>query len=239
MDHFKGKKTENEWLPISDLMSVLMMVFVMISVFYMLQVKEDKDQIEEIAVTYDRLQKDLFNELKKEFKKDLKKWNAEIDSTNLSIRFLVPEDFKTGTPKIFFDPGDATIKPYGRRILNDFFPRFRKIIYSEKYRPTIEEIRIEGHTSSDWAGVNKDRAYYKNMKLSQDRTRNVLEYTLESVKGRDEKNWFKEYLSSNGLSSSKLIQDSLGNENFLASRRVEFRIKTRAEQYILKIVNRE
>ena len=77
------------------------------------------------------------------------------------------------------------------------------------------------------------------MKLSQDRTRNVLEYTLESVKGRDEKNWFKEYLSSNGLSSSKLIQDSLGNENFLASRRVEFRIKTRAEQYILKIVNRE
>ena len=92
----------------------------MISVFYMLQVKEDKDQIEKIADTYDTLQKDLFNELKKEFEKDLKKWNAEIDSTKLSIRFLVPEDFKTGTPKIFFDPGSSKIKPYGRRILMTF-----------------------------------------------------------------------------------------------------------------------
>ena len=105
MDRFSNKSSENEWLPISDLMSVLMMVFIIISVFYMLQVKKDKDQIEEIADAFNDLQKELYEDLNKEFAKDLKKWNAEIDSTKLSIRFLVPEQYKSGSPKIFFNPG--------------------------------------------------------------------------------------------------------------------------------------
>tara|TARA_B100001059_G_scaffold233656_1_gene274188 strand:- start:54 stop:773 length:720 start_codon:yes stop_codon:yes gene_type:complete len=237
MDRFSNKSSENEWLPISDLMSVLMMVFIIISVFYMLQVKKDKDQIEKIAVTFDRLQKELYEDLNIEFEKDLKKWNAEIDSTKLSIRFLAPEQYKTGSPKIFFNPGSSKITSYGKSILKEFFPRFRKIIYSEKYKNTVEEVRIEGHTSSDWFGLNDNRAYYKNMELSQNRTRNVLEFTLESVNDFEEKAWFREYLSSNGLSSSKVIKDSLGKENYNASRRVEFRVKTKAEESILKIVN--
>ena len=75
------------------------------------------------------------------------------------------------------------------------------------------------------------------MKLSQDRTRNVLEYTLESVDDLNEKNWLRSLVTSNGLSSSKLILDSLGKENYNASRRVEFRVKTKAEESIMKIVN--
>ncbi len=64
---FNNELDENEWLPISDLMSVLMMVFIIISVFYMLQVKRDKQKIEEIAVSYNKLQISLYNELKNEF----------------------------------------------------------------------------------------------------------------------------------------------------------------------------
>ena len=75
------------------------------------------------------------------------------------------------------------------------------------------------------------------MELSQGRTRNVLKFTLESVNDLDEKDWLREYLSSNGLSSSKIIEDSQGKENFIASRRVEFRVKTKAEDAILKIIN--
>ena len=237
MNRFSNKSSENDWLPISDLMSVLMMVFVMISVFYMVKVKKDKDQIEEIAVTFDKLQKGLYQDLKQEFKNDLDIWNAEIDSVKLSIRFLVPEKSTFGTPKIFFAPGSSNITAYGESILADFFPRFRKIIYSDKYKDQIEEIRIEGHTSSDWKGESYNTAYYRNMKLSQDRTRNVLRFNLESVNDLAEKDWLREYLSANGLSSSKPIEDSKGKENFIASRRVEFRVKTKAEDAILQIVN--
>ncbi len=237
MKRFESKSSESEWLSISDLMSVLMIVFLIISVFYMLQVKDDKDRIEEIAITYREKQQDLYKELLNEFKDDLLEWNANIDSTKLSIQFLVPEDVKIGSPKIFFREGSSLISNYGRNVLDDFFPRFSAIIYSDNYRNDIEEIRIEGHTSSDWYGLSQNRAYYRNMKLSQDRTRNVLEYTLESVKNQDQKKWFREFLTSNGLSSSKVIKDSLGNENFYASRRVEFRVKTKAEEKILEIVN--
>ena len=42
--------------------------------------------------------------------------------------------------------------------------------------------------------------------------------------------WVKPLITANGLSSSKLILDEDGNENSNASRRVEFRIRTNAEE---------
>jgi outer membrane protein OmpA-like peptidoglycan-associated protein len=237
MNRFGNKNSDSEWLPISDLMSVLMIVFIIISVFYMLQVKEDKDRIEEIADLYDNNQKQLYQDLYDEFKNDLELWNAEIIDTTLTIRFLVPDNVQDGSPKIFFSEGSSVISVYGKDVLSDFFPRFKNIIYGKNYRDKIDEVRIEGHTSSDWYGLSQNRAYYRNMKLSQDRTRNVLEHTLESVDNLNEKKWLRSLLTSNGLSSSKLITDSLGNENYNASRRVEFRVKTKAEESIMQIVN--
>jgi len=235
---FNNELDENEWLPISDLMSVLMMVFIIISVFYMLQVKRDKQKIEEIAVSYNKLQISLYNELKNEFSNDLLVWNAEIDSVKLSIKFLAPKNLNSTSPKIFFKPGSSKIEKFGTEILDDFFPRFLKIIYSEKYRGDIEEIRIEGHTSSEWlkTTLNEDIAYFKNMKLSQDRTRNVLEHVLLKKTDPKEKKWLKKYLTSNGLSSSKLILNIDSTENRTASRRVEFRVKTNAEQSLIEII---
>ena len=62
------------------------------------------------------------------------------------------------------------------------------------------------------------------MKLSQDRTRNVLKYVLDITTGNNQKNWLKQNLTSNGF-SSKLIFNRDGSENKVASRRVEFRVK--------------
>ena len=106
MKSFSNQKGDSQWLPISDLMSVLMMVFIIISVFYMLLVKKDQRRIEEIAITYNTLQKDLYDELKLEFKDDLNTWNAEIDSIKLSIRFIAPDnDLNTTSPRIFLIQG--------------------------------------------------------------------------------------------------------------------------------------
>ncbi len=46
----------------------------------------------------------------------------------------------------------------------------------------------------------------------------------------------KKYLTSNGLSSSKLILNIDSTENRTASRRVEFRVKTNAEQSLIEII---
>jgi outer membrane protein OmpA-like peptidoglycan-associated protein len=102
----------------------------------------------------------------------------------------------------------------------------------DKYRANVQEVRIEGHTSSEWHGdMVGDEAYLRNMDLSQQRTRSVLAYilSLDSVKSQNE--WLKEHVTANGLSSSKLVV-KLGFEDKNASRRVEFRLVTNTESLV-------
>jgi len=228
---FSSSKENGEyWISISDMMSGLMMIFLFISISYMISVIREKDKIKEIAVTYNRLQNDLYEDLYNEFKNDLQKWDATINRQTLSVRFESPD--------VLFKLGSSQLENKFKEILEDFFPRYIKILTSEKYKSDIEEIRIEGHTSSDWATqCPPDVAYFNNMQLSQDRTRSVLEYvlTLPSIAGH--KDWVKKYLTANGLSSSKLIFLPDGREDKDKSRRVEFRVKTNAEKRIVKIIN--
>jgi len=224
----KSSDQDNFWLHISDMMSGLMMIFLFISISYMLQVFYEKNKIQDIALTYQRVQKTLYDSLYNEFKYDLKKWDAEIDDKTLSVRFKSPD--------ILFKTGSDLLEPRFIEILNDFFPRYVDVLIDEQFRNEIEEIRIEGHTSSEWSeNVLEDIAYFKNMKLSQDRTRRVLEFVISLENIKNHKEWIKKLITANGLSSSKLIKIN-GIENKEKSRRVEFRIRTKAEEKILKIV---
>lgn len=230
MESFSQKQEgESQWLPISDLMSVLMMVFLLIAVSYMLKVYLEKEKIQEVAVTYNKLQNELYDDLNLEFEEDLKKWNAEIDKASLSVRFKSPD--------ILFDMGSANLKAEFKSILADFFPRFIAILHKDDYRNDIDEIRIEGHTSSYWrAETTEDKAYINNMELSQNRTRNVLDYVLRNEKDDELVKWIRLNVTANGLSSSKLIFNDDGTQNRELSRRVEFRVKTNAEKRIAKIL---
>ena len=42
-------ETDSEWMSISDMMSGLMLIFMFISISFMIEVKEDKEKIEKIA----------------------------------------------------------------------------------------------------------------------------------------------------------------------------------------------
>ena len=232
MKLFNGKQEENPWISISDLMSVLMMVFLFVSITYMVKITIEKKRIETIAVTYENLQNELYLDLKKEFGKNLKDWNAVLDESTLSIRFEQPD--------ILFEVGSAELKNNFKALLDDFFPRYLNILTSDKYKNDIEEIRIEGHTSSEWfSKTSEQQAYFNNMELSQNRTRKVLEYILRQDWNKNLFEWEKKHLTANGLSSSKLIFDADGQENKEKSRRVEFRVKTDAEKRIVRILKQD
>lgn len=131
-------------------------------------------------------------------------------------------------PEILFQVGSAELNQHFKNILDNFFPRFIQILTDPKYKNEIEEIRIEGHTSSEWSGENSPyQAYFNNMELSQDRTHNVLIYILSKIKDEKLFNWTKSKLTANGLSSSKLIYNLDQTENKERSRRVEFKIKNK------------
>lgn len=215
-------KNSDHWIPLADLMTGLMMMFLLVAVLYMLKVNS---AVSEYSMSKDELGEELCNE----FSDDLDKWDAECDESDLVIRFKSPD--------VLFDTGQSAIKPQFKVILSDFFPRYIKLLRQEEYRDSIEEIRIEGHTSSSWGtGVSKNDAYFLNMQLSQARTLSVLKFVL-SEENTPNQIWTKNLLTANGLSSSKLILDSDGLENEQGSQRVEFRVRTNADEHINNIID--
>lgn len=222
------REQEGHWVAVSDLMAGLMMVFLMISIVFMINVELQRKKITDVAILYDHLRTQLYEDLLAEFEPDLNNWGADLQK-DLTFRFNKTE--------LLFAKGESGLNPEFKLILADFFPRYLKIITAEKYRNDILEVRIEGHTSSAWFGAaSDDDAYIYNMALSQARTRSTLAYLLDLPAVNDEKDWLKTYLTANGLSSAKVVVDETGVENGERSRRVEFKVRTDAEGKIATIL---
>ncbi|EIF4902538.1 OmpA family protein, partial [Escherichia coli] len=197
MDKIIGKQLpkkdqDNEhWVSMSDLMAGLMMVFMFISIAYMHYVRIEKEKIKEVAVAYENAQLQLYNALDIEFAKDLQDWDAEIDKQTLEVRFKSPD--------VLFGLGSTELKPKFKLILDDFFPRYLKVL--DNYQEHITEVRIEGHTSTDWTGTtNPDIAYFNNMALSQGRTRAVLQYVYDIKNIATHQQWVKSKFAAVGYS---------------------------------------
>lgn len=225
-------KADSEWMSISDMMSGLMLIFMFIAISYMLQVQEDKKRIKDIAVTYNQDKEELNKDLNYEFSKDLAKWEAEITANNTII---------FNSPNVLFSGGESTIKKQFKKILNDFFPRYIKVLSLKKYKDEIDEIRIEGHTSDNWNGTkNTNAIYLKNMKLSQERANNVLAYcyTINNSFILSNKAWLESHFRANGMAFSKLkyLDKNQTIPDVLKSRRVEFKVNMKTEEKIYKIL---
>lgn len=231
-------------LSISDLMAALCCIFVLVIVAIVCSLK-DKNML---AEKYRQLQNEIFLDLKDEFGDDLKKWDAEIDPDTLTIRFSSDDGF---------DDGSAELKPAYKKVLQNFFPKLVQILEKDKYKNEIEEIRIEGFTSTDRndvEGEGSEHDYTTGIKLSQERTQNVLLYCLENTnysqetdpkKKEEEKDWIRRHIVANGYSLSRpigkdengktiQIQDGrkLTDAEKKLSRRVEFRIKTNSDNIV-------
>ena len=207
----KERETEEHWVSISDVMAGLMVIFLFIAISYMLNVRlkaEEiivyKNEIESLLDAYKNLQMDLYEELNAEFEGTPTKkrqfrteWRGHLEMETVSIRFKQP-----------FPQGEAAVPGTFEDVLREFFPRYVTILTKPEYRDDIAEIRIEGHTSSEWFGqVTGDAAYINNMELSQNRARNVLRYVLKigHFEVLQNRAWLKKKLIANGLSSSQLL----------------------------------
>lgn len=232
----KHHSKEDYWISLSDMMTSLMMLFLLISVIYMIKV-QDSVKVPQI---YKETTQGLNHALKKEFDKDLSKWGAVIDK-DLTVRFQQPD--------ILFATGSSVLTPRFKEILDDFFTRYLKIMMSKAFINNIEEIRIEGHTSSMWEGEpDPEKAYFKNMNLSQERTRATLEYLMTSERihlTEDQKKWLMKHFSAIGFSSGHPLNAqgrdvSHGeSEDYHLSQRVEFRVRTNIERKVADIVEKQ
>ena len=201
---------DEQWAPVSDLMAVLMLIFMFIAIIFIRTVVEQERVFQEEC---DK----IYRVLETEFGEDFRAWEVTL-LKDLTIRFRNPD--------VLFLTGSAEIRPEFGGILSDFFPRYMESVIP--YRDDIQEIRIEGHTSSEYESAkDAEEAYFLNMELSQNRTRAILRYVLNLPEATDYSGWAQSRITANGLSSSRTIPlPESKEEDKIRSRRVEFRLLT-------------
>ena len=230
MDIFTKKavvsQDESHWLSVSDLMAGLMMVFLFIAIALMREAIIERDKIKEIAVAYQENQVAIYQALVDEFSSDLEIWDAAIDKDSLTFIFRSPD--------VLFKAGSTELSTAYMTLLANFFPRYMTVL--APFHDSINEVVIEGHTSSIWGDLQVNPAYFRNMELSQGRTRSVLYFVYYLDQVEKYQKWIKSNVAAVGLSSSRLIYEN-GREDTQKSRRVNFRVITNADIQIKKILS--
>ena len=232
---FRRGESSEGWIGTADLMAGLMMVFLLLAIWRSEVSDPQKpcppiicdEPVDEVLVALQEAEDKIREALNKEFESDFKKWNATILEESITIRFL---------DNIFFEQGESQLKPEAREILENFFPRYMRVLH-DGFADVIREVRIEGHTSSEWGlddttEQNSEQfAFIKNMELSQARTRATMEYVLTLPDTAPYEKWIRKKVTANGLSSARLL-NSNGKElqegeaeDKKLSRRVEFAVR--------------
>ena len=217
----------DHWISLSDIMTALMMIFLLMSIIYMIRVKESVD----IPRIFKADEQQLYSQLASKLQVKLKKWGATL-SPDLTVRF--------SNEDILFKSGSAELSNEFKQALNEYFPIYLRSVMQDKFVNNIKEIRIEGHTSSFWAkDIGEEDAYIKNMQLSQLRAQNTLIFLLKSpYLTETEKKWLKKKFRAIGYSSAAPLGkngrpvSTSNQEDPNASQRVEFRVVTTAEDRI-------
>jgi outer membrane protein OmpA-like peptidoglycan-associated protein len=212
-------------LSIGDVMSALLLIIILVMMNALSTLREESDKANE----FDEKRKSLYRALHAEFVNDFVALNMQVDTVNGVIEF--------SNPDVLFEQGKSQVKPEFKAILQKFYPRYIKVLVNPEFKPFIREIRIEGHTSSEWANsfnTPDDVAYLKNLELSQVRSYEVLNYLLQLPDVHNARIWFRNNTAAMGYSSSKLIFDQKSKlEDKQKSRRVSFRALLDYEQFMV------
>ena len=210
MRHIGENPETSIWISTTDLMSGLLVIFLFISILM-------TQEVQKITGQATLAEQNITSKINENFtEEDQKKYGLNQNGF-ASARFPVD----TGT----FEAGSYVLTYSFKRELDYFLPRYMKAI-SESDQQYIKEIRIEGHTSSEWDPyglTSKEEAYMKNMELSQQRTLSILLYALEMPELAPYRQLIQQKMRAMGYSSSNLILKD-GIEDREASRRIEFRI---------------
>ena len=216
-----GASQEEQWISVSDMMAGLMMIFLFISIIYIQNISKYFDEVSNVN-------DEICSDLEREFSRDTNRWDMSICENGLLISFENDSNFETNS---------AVLSDEFKVVLIDFFPRLMDVI--RKYEESISELRIEGHTDSSIRRYDDELSgYIFNTKLSQERSRNVMDFSLnlDEIKSNVEYlNWSYAHVTAHGMSSSKGIFTEDGFYNYDASRRVEFRLRTKAEDRLMDL----
>ena len=233
MFHARRKDDDSGWMSLSDMMTVLMVLFLIISVTIAVSATTSLQNMRSLVYYITEQEQILCEELEQNLQSEFQERDLQVECNPIRIIFT--------NPNYEFAKNSDTLTPAFERALSIFFPIYLDTIDRSELRDLIDEIRIEGHTDSDGD-------YIYNMSLSQDRARNVLSFAinLPKLNSTDQYfQWSRSLLTANGLSfSRRLNQDGkvmefpyTGVENKDRSRRVEVKLRTKSKELLMALQN--
>ena len=213
------KNTEDYWIPLADLMTGMMLIFLLMAVVLINQKPQNVSQNETIKHA-------LYQELNAKFHNYFILWHAKLNESDLSINFTQPE--------FLFETGKSVLKPEFTAILNKFFPQFVGVVSQAKYLPYLKSIHINGYSSNIWGGVSDpNQAYFLNMELSESRAQQTFKYVYflnddiiinSNMTPPDYQKFLQQYITVSGLATKHLVKNKFGKTEQYLSQRVEFKI---------------
>ena len=233
----------NVWMSVSDLMTGLMVIFLFVSIAYMYQIQKQEEKKKQDFSEY----VDAKTQLRKEFEKKFEDRQDEIailsdsiKNNDIVIRF--------SEAQTLFPINESRLTPHFERILDEVIPGYMDVLLKNDLSQRINEIRIEGHTDNSPFGPNDADPYLSNLKLSQDRAREVVKYVrkvcLKHYTYSDYKK-IEAWLTAVGYSytyaldkNGEYISKSKQKIDPDRSRRVEIRVITDDYKVLKEIIER-
>lgn len=170
----------------------------------------------------DRARRMLVDEIKRDLGNEIQAIGGRIDEFDGTITF--PEN-------ALFQVGRYDIRPRFVETLNRVCPIWLEKLWKSTGQREIEEILIEGHSSSEWDSAPTERdAWILNLELSQRRAQAVLVHCLHLVEGKPSGEWSRDKLAAIGYSSSRPVLGKNRQESRQKSRRAVFRMRLSREQ---------
>jgi len=202
----KEDKTElSFWLSISDLMSSILIIFILLFVYKTIN-----------SIKAERIKESIIREIT-----DTKE-HVDIDDRTGTIKI---------DEKILFEVDQYYLKDEGKEYLRRVIPLYLKIfIENEKFKSRLDQIIIEGHSDDMGSYIyNMDLSQKRATEVLK------YIYTTMDNFSNSERQELEKYITANGKSKTDLIYKENGEVDRAKSRRVEIKFKLKDEEALDKI----
>lgn len=217
---------------ITDLMSSLAVIFVMLLVFFIADqqiatIKSEAPVVKAMKIkpipkeTTLEQQMERFKTKRKELLVALRK-NGIPASEDPDDALAI--SYQANGSKLQFETNKASLKPDGQYFLRSFIPALAAVVTNPRFSSHIQSILIEGHTD------HFEKVEGRNLQLSQERSLEVLKYALNWCLEGAERDDFLRLASISGKGKRDLLPKGSkdGFEDPGLSRRVEFIIRLKS-----------